>query len=336
MFEFVSEVSNNRLWQQGQKLGAWTSEAPPGEGSTFQQRAEFLGRSIESDFEVTEFEPGERIRMVSTSGPMEVDVTRTVTAVDEGRSTVSELVVGEAPGAMKFAGGVIDKFVERSINADYERLKRLLEAPAELPPNHHADYPQFTGAFGYLGATRMLLGGSPNAELVTSVAEIAPGMDVLDVGSGPGVAVVTAARLGANAIGLDPSEPMLKGAAMLARLRPPGQGTVKWVLGGAEDIALPDASVDVCWTVKALHHWPHLEEGLAEVVRVLRPGGQFIVLEKLSAPGATGRASHRWTTQQAGTLAEMLRTSYGFPDAEVSEREAGSQAVLLVVGRLAS
>jgi SAM-dependent methyltransferase len=334
VFDFIADMANNPLWQQGQESCEWTSEPPLQVGSTYAQRARFLGRTIESGFEVTELEPGQRIRIVATSGPMDIDVTREVRPAGPDRCEVSAVVAGDPPGLMKRAGGAVDKMVERSVAADYRHLKEIMEAPGELPPNHHANYPQFTGLAGYKGASKMVLGRGSDADLVVSLAELTTGTDLVDIGCGPGVAVLAAARAGAAAVGVDPSEPMLRTARMLTRLRPPQAGTVEWKVGGAEELPLADDSADVVWTLKALHHWPLLVEGLAEVVRVLRPAGGFIALETRTWPGATGFDSHGWTDQQAHTLAQMLRDHYGFVGVEVSEHRSGKKAVLVVQGQL--
>jgi ubiquinone/menaquinone biosynthesis C-methylase UbiE len=56
-------------------------------------------------------------------------------------------------------------------------------------------------------------------------------------------------------------------------------------LGGAESIPAPDASFDMVTMIKSLHHVPleRLDDAMAEVRRVLHPGGYFFVLEPIFA-----------------------------------------------------
>ncbi len=335
VFSYVADMANNPDWQKGQVSCEWTSPPPIAVGSTYDQHAKFLGRSIRTSFEVTEFEPGRSIRIVSTSGPMPIDVTRSVVAIGEGRCEVSAIVRGEPPGLMKKASPVVDRLVKRSVSGDYDRLKRLLEADPKLPPNHHADYKQFNALFGYVASLTMILGRQNDADVVVRrTPNLGPEVHLLDIGCGPGNAVRTAARTGASAIGLDPSGPMLTMAKLLTRIRPP-KGEVDWIEAGAEAMPVPDKSVDVVWSLKAVHHWPQLTEGLDEVRRVLKPGGLFVALEKKSPPGATGGASHGWTPDQAKLLADMLCDEHGFLDVEVREHTSGrSTTVLTVEGRL--
>jgi ubiquinone/menaquinone biosynthesis C-methylase UbiE len=56
---------------------------------------------------------------------------------------------------------------------------------------------------------------------------------------------------------------------------------VRFVYGGAEDIDLPDASIDIVLMLKSLHHVPRelMSRALGEIARVLRPGGLAYISE---------------------------------------------------------
>lgn len=127
VFDYLADMENNPTWQRGQQSCVWTSEPPLALGSTYDQRARFLGRDIVSSFEVVEFEPGRRIRITSTSGSMPIDVTRTVEPLGSDRCRVGAVVRGEPPRAFRILGPLLDRLVARSVNADYERLKAELE-----------------------------------------------------------------------------------------------------------------------------------------------------------------------------------------------------------------
>ncbi|MEL6981488.1 MAG: SRPBCC family protein [Actinomycetota bacterium] len=127
VFDYLADMANNPQWQQGQQECRWTSEPPLGLGSTYDQEARFLGRSIVSSFEVVEFEPGRRIRIVSTAGTMPIDVTRTVEPIGPDRCRVSARVAGDPPLLLRLLGPLLDRLVERSVTGDYRRLKERLE-----------------------------------------------------------------------------------------------------------------------------------------------------------------------------------------------------------------
>ncbi len=127
VFDFIADMSNNPEWQRGQQSCVWTTEPPIRVGSTYDQVAKFLGREIRSSFEVVEYEP-DLIRITSTAGTMPIDVTRTVAPEGSDRCSVSAVVRGEPPAAMRLLGPVLGSLVRRSVAGDYRRLKKLLEA----------------------------------------------------------------------------------------------------------------------------------------------------------------------------------------------------------------
>lgn len=130
VFAYLADMANNPDWQRGQQRCTWTSEPPLRLGSTYDQEARFLGRSIVSSFEVVELEPGRRIRITSTAGSMPIDVTRTVDPLADDRCRVGAEVRGTAPGPMRLLGPLLDRLVERSVRGDYQRLKERLEGGA--------------------------------------------------------------------------------------------------------------------------------------------------------------------------------------------------------------
>ena len=111
-------------------------------------------------------------------------------------------------------------------------------------------------------------------------AEVGPGDRVLDLCCGTGdLAIEAAGRLGptGEVVGADFSEPMLE----IARTKSPGAdaGTVSWV--NADALALPfeDDSFDALTIGFGARNLADLDHGLAEMKRVLRPGGRLVILE---------------------------------------------------------
>jgi len=111
-----------------------------------------------------------------------------------------------------------------------------------------------------------------------------PGARVLDVGCGPGrlLAELAARRPDTALTGVDVSERMVEIAtARLARVAP-GAGVL---VGDVAALPLPDASADVVTAVLTAHHWEDVRRGVAEMARVLAPGGRVVVVELLEARG---------------------------------------------------
>lgn len=101
-------------------------------------------------------------------------------------------------------------------------------------------------------------------------AGVAPGAKVLDVACGTGVAALTAARVGAEVTGLDLTPPLLERARQNAEL----MGLrATFVEGDVEALPFPDASFDVVLSQFGHMFAPRPQVAIAEMLRVLRPGG---------------------------------------------------------------
>jgi ubiquinone/menaquinone biosynthesis C-methylase UbiE len=96
------------------------------------------------------------------------------------------------------------------------------------------------------------------------VADRTP-LRVLDLAAGTGKLTATVARIGAEVTAVEPDQ------AMLAELRR-GLPEVRALAGRAEQIPLPDGSVDAVLVGQAMH-WFDLDRAMPEIARVLTPGG---------------------------------------------------------------
>ncbi|MGA8046935.1 MAG: arsenite methyltransferase [Dermatophilaceae bacterium] len=133
--------------------------------------------------------------------------------------------------------------------------------------NYDADTPFDSAVAASLGC------GNP-----TALAELRPGEDVLDLGSGGGLDVLLSAKRiapGGTAYGLDMTAEMLE---LAERHRSEaGIENATFMLGSIEDVPLPDASVDVVISNCVINLSPDKDAVLRESFRVLRPGGRFAV-----------------------------------------------------------
>ena len=106
----------------------------------------------------------------------------------------------------------------------------------------------------------------------TVEAVVRPGDRVLDACCGTGDLAVAALRAGATVTGLDFSERMLERARRKS-------AEIEWVQGDAEQLPFEDASFDAATVGFGVRNLADLERGLAELRRVLRPGGRVAILE---------------------------------------------------------
>ncbi len=180
-------------------------------------------------------------------------------------------------------------------------------------------------------ALAMIAGRGGVARAIVREAALRAGDRVADIGCGPGGAVRVAAGLGVPVAGIDPSPIALRMGRLLSRAAPPGTAT--WARGRAENLPLADHAVTVAWSVSAVHHWGDVPAGLAEIHRVLRPGGRVLLAERLLRPGAR-RAAHGFTRARADELVRDLAAA-GFAGVSVQDLTAGRRTMVIVRGHRA-
>ncbi|SDY14219.1 Ubiquinone/menaquinone biosynthesis C-methylase UbiE [Amycolatopsis xylanica] len=154
------------------------------------------------------------------------------------------------------------------------------------------------GLLGRIGALLMTHGNGPTERHVVEVAKLTPEESVLVVGPGPGVGLEAAAGRAGRVIGVDPSEEMLG----LCRER--CGDAVELRKGTAEDTGEDDSSVDVVLSVNNVLLWEDRAAGIAELFRVLKPGGRLVL-----------STHEKWLPVSRHVLAEELETA-GFVDVQ--------------------
>jgi SAM-dependent methyltransferase len=127
--------------------------------------------------------------------------------------------------------------------------------------------------------SRLLLGPLIDG-IAADVAAVAPtGAQVLEVGCGPGHLSIRLARQhGLDVTGLDLDPDMIARARANAdRLGNSDQRRPAFLVGDVAALAFPDGSFDLVVSTLSMHHWADPTAGLAEIGRVLRPGGRALI-----------------------------------------------------------
>jgi ubiquinone/menaquinone biosynthesis C-methylase UbiE len=125
-----------------------------------------------------------------------------------------------------------------------------------------------------------------------------PAGSVLSIGFGPGVGLAELLhRLpDGRAAGIDPSTTMVTQARQRNRTALES-GRLVVARAAAEDIPWPDRSFDGVLAVNSIQLWAPLQSGLAEVARVLRPGGVFVAL------------THAWAIEKSAPLPQWIESA---------------------------
>ena len=100
---------------------------------------------------------------------------------------------------------------------------------------------------------------------------------LLDVGCGAGHTTLFLARRypELELVGVDLSEEMLQ----LAREEGGGLANLSFQQGDAQQLPFRDNSFDLVMSLASIKHWPQQQRGVAELYRVLRPGGHCFLME---------------------------------------------------------
>ena len=114
-----------------------------------------------------------------------------------------------------------------------------------------------------------------------NLARLQPGDQVLDVGCGTGTLALDIQRRVGSAgrvVGIDPGNEQIACArAKAARRNVP----IAFQIGVIEQLAFPDQTFDVVLSTLMMHHLPASlkAQGLAEIARVLKPGGRLVIAD---------------------------------------------------------
>lgn len=173
----------------------------------------------------------------------------------------------------------------------------------------------FHGIFSFRGQIRKL------RKRAIALAQLRPGEQALDVGCGTGtLAIEVASRVGrvGRVVGIDPgTQQIARARAKAARRHLP----VEFQPGVIEQLPFPDQMFDVVFSTLMMHHLPAplKRQGLAEIARVLKPGGRLIIADFKRKQERTGRATRFHAGGSNMQDLAALAKDAGFSRVEIEE-----------------
>jgi len=221
-------------------------------------------------------------------------------------------------------------YLRDQVRSTYDQVAR--------DPNRHYHFhrgPDY--AHDYLGYDRNELAALPTLSTERfagvgnplAIGPVEPGETVLDHACGAGMDLLLAARRSGSAgraIGIDMTPAMVectRAAADQAGMA----DRVEVHQGFYEELPVPDASVDVVISNGVLNLAPDKNQVLAEIVRVLKPGGRLYLADVVVQHELTEEARNNpdlWAACVAGALVESelvtLANENGFTDGRVVRR----------------
>ncbi|MGI9605132.1 MAG: class I SAM-dependent methyltransferase [Acidimicrobiales bacterium] len=202
---------------------------------------------------------------------------------------------------------------------------------------HHNDQ-GIAGALRYLRWAPSMWRSDINSAVIDLV-DPKPGERVVDVGAGMGAGTVVASSAGASVVAVEPT-PFLRAVLQIRRGLRRDRKRIEVIDATAEDLRLDDRSIDAIWAVNTMHHWTDPERGVAEIARVLRPGGRVVLVDEdftdpthpefdKWGPGEGDGEHHGFTMVEARRMGELL-TAAGLEEVDASNRKIAGRPVIAI------
>ena len=127
VFAYLTDAESLPQWQSSAVEAHWEGERT--RGAHVKEVRKFLGRRMESQLEVTDYEPDRLFSLRVLSGPVPFSVRHTLEPRNGG-THLTFVGEGEPGGFFKLAEPIVARTAERQFKSDFETLKDLLEARA--------------------------------------------------------------------------------------------------------------------------------------------------------------------------------------------------------------
>jgi ubiquinone/menaquinone biosynthesis C-methylase UbiE len=175
----------------------------------------------------------------------------------------------------------------------------------------------FHDTFSFRGQWREL------RQRTANLAQLQPGEQVLDVGCGTGtLAMEVQSRVGraGRVAGVDPGTQQIARARRSAARR---NLPIEFQIGVIEQLPFPDQTFDVVFSTLMMHHLPAplKRQGLAQIARVLKPGGRLVIADFKRKQERTGQAARFHAGGSSVQDLAALVLDAGFSQVETEEMQ---------------
>ncbi len=127
VFDFVTNPANTAQWESGMESSTYTSVGPVGVGSKLQNIGRMMGRKIEANAEITQWNPPNVYSFKATNGPAKLEANYKFEVKDGGTLLIQSIQV-ELGGFFGIAEGLAVKQMQKQYETNFNTLKTLLEA----------------------------------------------------------------------------------------------------------------------------------------------------------------------------------------------------------------
>lgn len=289
-----------------------------------------------------------RVRILALLMDEELSVAELQEVLDMGQSRISshlgllrqgELVKDRREGKKTFYGlnATGDVQAQALLKAAYDsvgktpevaqdraNLKRILEKRKQKSEQY------FNSVAGRLG--KNYCPGRSWEAIGHFLLHLTPKIKIADLGAGEGLISQLLANRADSVVCVDNSPKMVEFGSELAEKN--GFTNLSYKLGDIEEVPLKDRSVDLALLSQALHHAQHPQTAVEEAYRILKPGGQLIIIDLLEHHFEKARELYAdvWLGFSENTLYQYLKTT-GFKHVKVDivareEQEPNFETVL--------
>lgn len=188
----------------------------------------------------------------------------------EGKNAFYSLRAGLSPRILNLLKAALEAITEQpALGEDRANLDRILQKRRRTQEQY------FNLIAGRLG--RHYCPGRSWEAIGHLALRLTPAITIADLGAGEGLVSQLLARRAKQVWCIDNSPRMVEVGTELAKKN--GLANLAYKLGDIEQVPLPDRSVDLAILSQALHHAQHPQAAVNEAYRILRPGGQLLVLD---------------------------------------------------------